>query len=71
MVRIIIVLAIVFALAGLFLNPPISSGPSQAPALFGIALDNRPVVRSVDLSPLLGIGVIALFVSWIAKRGGR
>jgi len=71
MVRIIIALAIVFAFAGLFISPPVSSGPSTAPALFSLALDNQPVVRSVDLSPVLGIGVIALFVSWIAKRGGR
>ncbi len=71
MVRIIIILAVVFFLAGLFLNPPISSGPSAAPAGFGIALDNHPVVRSIDLSPLLGIGAIALFMSWLSKRGGR
>jgi len=70
MVRIIIVLAAVFVVAGLFLNPPVSSGPSAAGG-FGFTLDNQPVVRSVDLSPLLGIGTIALFVSWIAKRGGR
>lgn len=69
--RIIIVLAAVFVVAGLFISPPVTSGPSTAPALFGLALDNQPVVRSVDLSPLLGIGAIALFVSWLSKRGGR
>mgnify|MGYP007024645277 FL=1 len=68
MVRFIIILAVVFFVAGLVINPPISSGPA-VPGGFGIALDNQPVVRSIDLSPVLGLVAIGVFVSWISKRG--
>lgn len=70
MVRIIIVLAVVFFFAGLFLNPPISRGPAVSGGL-GIALDNQPIVRSVDLTPVLGLIAIGVFASWLSKRGGR
>lgn len=70
MLRIIVILATLFFVAGLFLNPPISSGPAVQGG-FGIALDNHPVVRSIDLSPVLGLVAIGVFASWLSKQGGR
>lgn len=70
MLRIIVILAALFFIAGLIINPPISSGPA-VPGGLGIALDNHPVVRSIDLSPVLGLVAIGVFVSWLSKQGGR
>ncbi len=71
MIRTIIIIACCFYLAGLFLNPPIGAGPSTVPALFSLALDNQPVVRSVDVSPTLGLLVIAVFIFWLKRGGAR
>ena len=70
MVRIIIILAVVLFVAGLVINPPVTPGPSMQGG-FGIALDNHPVARSIDLSPVLGLVAIGVFVSWLSKQGGR
>lgn len=68
MTRILLFLAGLFFLVGLFLKPPISSGPS-GPALFSYTVgDPQPILRSIDMSPFLGLVVIVIFVLVLFRR---
>jgi len=66
----LLLLAGTFFLVRLLADVPVDSGPS-GPALFSFALDNQPVVRSFDMTPVFGLAVIVLFVFWLfgGKKG--
>lgn len=72
MLRIIIVLAVLFFLTGLVMHPPVTLSDTAPVTILAYTIGQpQPIVRSVDLTPVLGLVAIGVFLSWFAKQGER
>lgn len=67
MIKTIFFLAVVFFLAGLLLNGglPVSDGPAMFTYTIG---EPGPILARYDISPLLGIVAVAIFLKWMMRR---